>query len=190
MQDDLFKRIAVPWILDAEGGFVNEASDRGGATKYGISIKFLRLLPDHDGDGFVDGDLDRDGDVDIEDIQGLDVEDAIDLYHQYFWLSYKCAAFNNPAIALCLFDAVVNHRPKTAKILLQRGLGVTADGDIGPRTMRAAQEINADIFLPLYFSFRAKLFHDIVKRHSDQDVYFRGWLRRLFLLQQYIYLEI
>lgn len=187
--DSNFQEIAVPWILDAEGGFVNDASDRGGATKYGISLRYLKNVPDHDGDGFLGGDYDQDGDVDVDDIRAMRTEDAIERYYQDFWLAGRCHDMP-PAVGLCLFDALVNHRPKTAKIILQRGLRVVADGIVGPMTLAAANNTTVDSifddFLPDYFSYRTQLYHDIVLANSSQAKFLRGWHRRMFLLQSYL----
>lgn len=175
----------MPWILDAEGGYVDDAADRGGATSHGISLDFLRLLPDHDGDGFLDGDLDRDGDVDAADIRSMDTAHAIDLYHTHFWRPDRCDELP-PGVALCLFDGLVNHRPRTARLLVQRALRVTVDGDIGPATRATAGRCNPRVFLADYCSYRSKLYADIVRNSPDQVKFERGWFRRLFLLQQYI----
>ena len=50
-------------LLRAEGGYVNDPNDAGGATNHGISLRAVRLR-DVDRDGHLDFDLDRDGDVD------------------------------------------------------------------------------------------------------------------------------
>jgi lysozyme family protein len=184
VRSDLFQRLAVPWILDAEGGYVDDAADRGGATRHGISLNFLRSLPDHDGDGFLDGDLDRDGDVDVDDIRRMDTARAIDLYHQYFWAPDRCDELA-PAVALCLFDGLVNHAPRTARMLVQRGLRVLVDGDIGPKTRAAAAQANPGAFLADYCSWRAMCYADLVDRDPTQARFRRGWFRRLFLLQHY-----
>ena len=81
---------------------------------------------------------------------------------------------------------MVNHRPKTARLLIQHGLGVKADGWIGPLTKKAASLRNANRFIVDHLSYRAALYHDIVVSYSDQAKYLRGWMRRIFLLQQYI----
>ena len=52
---------AITVILKHEGGFSNHSSDPGGATNYGISLRWLKS------EGLY-GDLDDDGDVDIDDI--------------------------------------------------------------------------------------------------------------------------
>lgn len=35
-------QLAIALVLEREGGFVNQVSDHGGATKYGISLHYLR----------------------------------------------------------------------------------------------------------------------------------------------------
>jgi lysozyme family protein len=53
-------------VLGTEGGFVDDKVDRGGTTKFGISLRFLAAEGafDADGDGKADFDLDLDGDID------------------------------------------------------------------------------------------------------------------------------
>ena len=38
-------------LLEIEGGWVNDPKDRGGATKYGISLRFLAAEGAFDADG-------------------------------------------------------------------------------------------------------------------------------------------
>ena len=185
MQSDLFRHFALPWILRVEGAFNDVAGDRGGATNLGISLEFLRSLPDHDGDGFLDGDIDHDGDVDATDIRGMTEEAAGKAYHDYFWIPGRCDEM--PAVvALCLFDGLVNHRPKTARMLVQRALRIAPDGAIGPGTLAAAAKAEPHDFLADYLSYRAQFYGDLVRAHPDQAKFQRGWYRRLFLLQQYV----
>jgi hypothetical protein len=58
-------------LLLIEGGFVDDPTDRGGTTKYGISLRFLAAAGafDSDGDGIADFDLDMDGDIDGADVR-------------------------------------------------------------------------------------------------------------------------
>ena len=177
--------VAEPWIFEAEGGYVNDKVDRGGATIYGISFNFLKRLEDDDGDGFVDGDIDKDGDVDSDDIKHLTRDAVNDIYRKYFWNAARCGEMPL-AQALCLFDARVNHRPKTAAKLVQRALGVKMDGIIGAHTIKIANNNAARLFLPNYFSYRAQLYADIVRMDSSQARFERGWYRRLFLLHAFI----
>jgi hypothetical protein len=66
-------------LLLIEGGFVDDPTDRGGTTKYGISLRFLAAAGafDSDGDGIADFDLDMDGDIDGADVRKLTRGDAV-----------------------------------------------------------------------------------------------------------------
>jgi lysozyme family protein len=61
----------VSHLIGVEGGRVNDPLDRGGETKYGVSLRFLAAEGafDDDGDGKADYDLDMDGDIDGADIR-------------------------------------------------------------------------------------------------------------------------
>lgn len=185
--NDLFEKEALPWIDEVEGHkLTNDPNDRGGATKYGISLRYLKNVPDHDGDGFLDGDLDHDGDVDEDDIRLLTPAHRAERYENDFWLAAKCNEMPRH-VALCLLDCMIQHKPKTAKMLIQRGLGVKADGIIGTKeTIPAAMKSNPLQFVQEHLSYRAQFYHDIVVSNSTQAEWLRGWLRRCFLLEQYI----
>src|SRR5689334_3873388 len=103
------------FVFEAEGGYVNDSRDKGGATKYGIS---KRSHPD----------------VDIE---NLTIDQARELYRQDYFIPAKCESFA-PPLALALFDAYVQHRPDVAVKMFQRALHIEQDGIIGPHTIERA----------------------------------------------------
>ena len=176
---------AAPWILGAEGGYVNIIGDRGSATKYGISLRYLILKPDSDGDGFKDGDLNHDGLIDFNDVQILTERQALAIYETDFWTAGRCGEMPRH-VALALFDGRVNHSPKVAAMLVQRALRVDQDGLIGPATIRAACDSDPATFLGYYLAHRAQFYADLVRMDSTQAQFELGWYRRLFLLQAYI----
>ncbi len=179
-----YQTLVRPWLA-VEGGEVNDSADRGGPTNLGITLTTLQALPDQDRDGFRDGDIDRDGDVDTADLRALRAEHQARILYDYFWQPHGCEDLP-PAPALCLFDGLLNHRPGPAKRLLQMGLGVSADGRVGPATRAAAESCDLHRFLPDYCSYRAQFYADLVRADSSQARFARGWYRRLFLLQQYL----
>lgn len=61
--------ILLPFILRWEGGFVNDPTDRGGATNKGVTITTWRQV------GY---DKDGDGDIDVDDLKLLTNEDVRD----------------------------------------------------------------------------------------------------------------
>ncbi|MEP1497283.1 glycosyl hydrolase 108 family protein, partial [Pseudophaeobacter sp.] len=64
-------------IVAREGGYVNDPDDPGGATKFGVTIHTMRRL------GL---DLDRDGDVDTQDVRKLTREDAVEIFIQHYFV--------------------------------------------------------------------------------------------------------
>jgi len=182
---DLF-RFAAPWFDIAEGDLADDADDRGGITNHGICLAFLKLLDDKDHDGFLDGDLNYDGLVDGNDIKTIDPAIAANIYRQYFWEAYRCHQMRFLP-ALCLFDAVVNHKPRVAARLFQEALRVKADGVVGPATVAAANAIvNHESFLIDHLSRRGQFYCYIVVSDSSQATFLRGWNARLLKLTQFV----
>lgn len=182
-------------LLGIEGGFVDDPVDRGGATKYGISLRFLKAegLIDLDRDGIADYDLDFDGDIDGRDIRELTVEHAFALYHRCFWTALDCESFPQP-IGEMLFDQGVNGGNFAAKKLLQQAINycqsrsgyhlVTVDGKLGLETRRALDRILASKrqgMPALVEAFREAVrdrYRAIVRRDPSQQRFLRGWLAR------------
>ena len=120
-------------IVAREGGYVNDPDDPGGATNHGVTIGTMRRL------GL---DLTGDGQVDTADVRRLTRAQAVDIYVEHY--------FHRPGIAglpdilhATVFDMYVNAGANAVKIL-QRLLTdmsypCTADGLIGPQTIRLAQ---------------------------------------------------
>lgn len=63
MSDEVWKR-AADHVLKVEGGYVDDPNDAGGATNWGISLRFVKQSG-------VDLDIDGDGDIDAEDMKAL-----------------------------------------------------------------------------------------------------------------------
>lgn len=182
-------------LLGIEGGFVDDPVDRGGATKYGISLRFLKSEGafDDDGDMIADFDLDFDGDIDGQDIRRLTVGDARYLYLRCFWNRLDCESLPKP-IGEMLFDQGVNGGNFAARKLLQQALNIclsetrfhllTVDGAIGQRTRDAVQLVLGHKRLGtarLVEAFREVVrdrYREIVRRNPSQKKYLRGWLAR------------
>lgn len=191
---------AVRELLDIEGGHVNDPVDRGGETKYGVSLRFLAAEGafDEDGDGKADFDLDFDGDIDGADIRALTVGDAVYLYHRCFWQPLQADSFPVP-VGEMLFDQAVNGGALAARKLLQRAInntlllipaskkGVTllkVDGVLGERTRSCLRQVLEwpGLGMPaLTTSYRDAVrerYRAIVRRFPAQKRFERGWLAR------------
>lgn len=181
-------------LLGIEGGFVDDPVDRGGATKYGISLRFLKAEGqiDEDLDGYADFDLDMDGDIDGADIRKLTVGDAKSLYKRSFWEALDCESFPEP-IGEMLFDQGVNGGNHAAKKLLQQAINAVLragryrtmpleeDGRIGGITRAVFSSMwkrHPDELVIEYREAVKDRYIAIVRRNPDQAKFLKGWLNR------------
>ncbi|CCG07341.1 glycoside hydrolase family 108 protein [Pararhodospirillum photometricum] len=181
MADDQVWAAALAAVLAHEGGYVNDPRDPGGATKWGVSLRWLRAL-----EGGA-GDTDGDGDVDADDVKALTPTQAGALYYKEWWVPLRCAAMP-PPIAIKLFDTAVNVGPRPAITILQTALNVTGglppvavDGKVGPETLGKAQGILpiriADVVADMCVAQEA-YYRTLVARIPARAVYLIGWTRR------------
>ncbi|QPM89165.1 holin-associated N-acetylmuramidase [Pseudooceanicola algae] len=124
-------------IVAREGGFVNDPDDPGGATKHGVTIHTMRNL------GL---DLDRDGDVDVADVQRLTVDQAVDIFLRRYLYAPRINQLPEQLVDT-VFDMQVNAGNNAVKILqrlvTEMGFPAVADGAIGPKTLAAVQAATA-----------------------------------------------
>ena len=152
---------AATWILQAEGGLVDNPNDPGGVTKYGIS---KAAFPDLD-------------------IPALTPEEAVAIYATNYWEPAKCPAL--PAnLALVHFDAAVNCGVGQAARFLQHAVGVTVDGIVGPLTIAAAWK--APEAIGAYFSVREAFYRRLAQANPAEGVFLQGWLNRLANLKAFL----
>lgn len=160
-------RQALPVILKAEGGFVDDPHDRGGATNQGITQRTYDSFRDR-------------ADKPRQSVRLMTPEERDTIYHRDYWLAGKCDALPWP-ISLMHFDAVVNHGPRGAWRIMQRALGVTADGIAGPQTLAAIQRADREKLADRWFRERASYFVAIVEAAPSQVRFLRGWINNRVL---------
>ncbi len=173
---DSFDR-AIAFVLEHEGAYVEDPHDNGGATMWGISLRLLRELPE--------GDVDRDGDVDADDVRHLPRDLAIEIYRRTFWDNYRY--FRMPEqVGAKVFDLAVNAGPAQAHRLLQRALraccvDVAEDGILGPETLRGTLIAASPVALVAALRSEAAGFYRLlVARRPALERFEAGWLRRAY----------
>jgi lysozyme family protein len=172
-------------IVAREGGYVNDPSDPGGATKHGVTIHTMRRL------GL---DLDGDGDVDKADVKALTQDQALDIFLDHYFKRPGISRLPE-AIQATVFDMYVNAGGNAVKIL-QRLLNaantatppLTVDGAIGPltaRTAHAAQDVMGDFLSDAYGIARRDYYFKLADRRPASRKYARrrdggkgGWITR------------
>ena len=172
---------AVDEVLKREGGYVNHASDPGGATNWGVSLRFL-LSERPDLFAGITLDQDHDGDVDAEDVRAMPRETAIEIYRRCWWDRFGYARLAS-GVGEKLFDMSVNMGPGQAHRILQQSINdcggsVKVDGVLGPITVAAANAIDAQRLLARIRTRQAGFYRALVDQNAKLSVFLRGWLAR------------
>ncbi|MBN8926655.1 MAG: hypothetical protein BGO51_12345 [Rhodospirillales bacterium 69-11] len=155
---DTFDR-CVAVVLAQEGGFSEDPADRGGATNFGITLATLRDW--------------RNAEVSASDVHALTRAEATEIYRARYWIPARCGDLG-PGVDLMVFDFGVNAGPATAVKHLQRALGVTDDGSIGPKTMAALQAATPRELIGQLAEARLAYYRGL----ADFERYGRGWTNR------------
>lgn len=179
-----FKKAIGPTLV-FEGGYTNDPNDPGGATNFGISLRFLR-----DANEYELGDIDKDGDIDANDVKQLTVDRAIQIYKKHFWDKYNYGLLHDQDIANKLFDMTVNMGPSQSHKIAQRALravgikGVVDDGILGPRSLEAIQRVYTDdlevAYLAAVRSEQAGFYRVLAATKPSLGKFLNGWLNRAY----------
>lgn len=173
-------------LLIDEGGFVSgeqarKIKDPGGATIYGISLKFLIGIGIDPEDLAHDGDINNDGVIDEKDIVCLSKDQARELYFKYFWSPYYLK-IKDVQLANRLFNFGVNAGKVSAVKLLQESLNQTVqapvlkvDGKFGLDTLQCINQVSSSRVLYDKYVILIQQFYESL--HKPQ--FFAGWIRRL-----------
>lgn len=162
-------------ILDKEGGYVNDPSDSGGETNYGITIRVARNA------GYQGK------------MRDLSVAMAREIYSYHYWDKLKLSeiAVLSPILAEELFDTGVNMGTKRAGEFLQRSLNVfnhsgnlRVDGAIGPNTLRALAKFikrrgkAGDLVLKKAVdSLQGSFYIELAERRIKDKKFIYGWFK-------------
>lgn len=162
-------------ILEHEGGLSLDKRDPGGATQWGISLRYLRSI------GY---DINGDGVIDKEDIIGLPLKGAVGIYRKYWWDKYRYAAFNELLVVEKVFDLAVNMGGYTAHKLLQiainrlRDKPITVDGLLGGQTFGAANTTDAKHLRQELRKCAEHRYIEILAAKPEMEWARRGWMNR------------
>lgn len=179
----------LPYILKWEGGFVNDPTDKGGATNKGVTIATWKQCGyDKNGDGKIDV-------TDLKLISNADVRDRV--LRPYYWNRWKADDIKSQKVANILVDWVWGsgaHGIKKPQMLL----GVAADGIVGPKTIAAVNNANPDKLFDSIYKARETFLRNLANKSVaayekkigrkatekellkyTQKRFLKGWLNRL-----------
>jgi lysozyme family protein len=152
-------------IILREGGYVDHAADRGGPTRYGITKATLA--------GW------RERPTTTADVKALDVAEARDIYRAMYVLRPSFDAIPEP-LRSHVVDFGVNAGTHQATKTLQRTLGVTADGVMGPKTKAAIAACDPRETARRFWQERIRFYIHLVGVRPSQLAFADGWLNRCF----------
>jgi lysozyme family protein len=148
------------FVLAAEGGYVDDPLDPGGATNLGITLKVLTDW--------------RHSAVTKQDVKSLTRDEAAAIYRAHYWNVVRGDSL--PAgVDLMAFDAAVNLGAGRSARILQAVVGVTQDGSIGPTTVAAVVGANPSDIIEALATKRSDYYHSL----STFDHFGAGWTRRV-----------
>ena len=147
-------------ILHHEGGYVNHPKDPGGETNLGVT---KRVYEDFGG---------------TKDMKDLTREDVEPIYKKNYWDRVK--GDDLPAgLDLCVFDFGVNAGTGRAAKFLQKMVGASVDGAIGPGTIGKVnayvEEFGVENAIRRFQQARQKYYESL----STFSTFGRGWTRRV-----------
>jgi lysozyme family protein len=151
---------AMRHVYEYEGGYSNDAGDSGGPTKYGITIHDARMY--------------WKANATSNDVRNMPKSVAADIYAKHYALPLH---YNElPAgVDFAVLDYGINSGISRAAKVLQRIVGATPDGQIGPITLAATHRMDA---------------HEIINQLCDERMRFlrglgifrifgKGWTTRV-----------
>lgn len=150
---------AITKTLAHEGGetFTNDTSDRGGATKYGISERAYPEL----------------------DIRNLSEDQAKAIYKRDYWDRIRGDDIQSQMIAETIFDVCVNMGVAGGSKLAQKTLKIEpADGIIGPQSLAVINAADEDLFVAKFALAKIQRYTEICQADDSQKKYLLGWINR------------
>lgn len=167
--------LAIPTIIRHEGGYINNPNDPGGATKYGISLRWLKSQG-------LFGDVNGDLRVDIRDIQALTLDKADGFYRVSWWDHYGYGRISEQVLATKIFDMAVNMGAPRAHRIAQDAAGVPVDGVLGSGSLRALNSVLGapQPLLAHIQGLQAAYYLGLVKANPRLAVFLPGWENRAY----------
>ena len=151
-------------IIQREGGFIDHPADRGGPTKYGITLATLAAW--------------RGRAVTREDVHGLTINEARAIYEDRYIRQPGYDCIEDVRLREQVVDAAVLHGAPRATRWLQDVAGVKADGVLGPVTARAIRRIHPEVTGRRFAALRIRFIGRLVTKEPSQAVFCAGWLNR------------
>mgnify|MGYP003650749912 FL=1 len=146
-------------LLSHEGGFVNHPEDPGGITNLGVTKKVY--------DEWIGRESTE------QEMRDLTPDDVAPIYKKNYWDRIKGDSLPSGLDWAC-FDWAVNSGSGRPAKAVQRAVGATQDGAIGPATIGLIMEKDPKFIIEYVHDVR----QDFYKSLKTFETFGRGWTRR------------
>jgi lysozyme family protein len=171
-QKDIFADIALPLILVFEGGLSNHPADKGGMTNKGIIQKVYDKYRVDKGQS-------------QQSVEKITDAEVADIYRTGYWVPSKCDQMGEK-LSVAVFDTSVNAGCGRSIKTLQQAIGAQVDGVIGFETIEKLKNYDQSKLANDYMTKREDFYRAIVRKDPSQQVFLKGWLRRVQFLRDYV----
>jgi lysozyme family protein len=151
---------ALKAILKHEGGYVNHPRDPGGMTNLGVTKKVWEEWVKHP--------------VDEKAMRALTPELVSPMYKKKYWDAVKGDELPD-GLDYLMFDFAINAGPGRAIKTMQKAIGTTPDGAIGPKTMQSLKEMNPTQLIEKFSVEKESFYRSL----PTFQTFGKGWLRRV-----------
>ena len=154
-------KILQPFILSWEGGYGNHPADKGGPTNKGVTLTTFRQF--------------FGASKTVEDLKKITDDQWHTIFKKGFWDKCKADEIKCQSVANLLVDFAYHSGIGNAVPKIQRIVGTTADGIVGPKTIEA---INKKDRLVLFAQLHKER-EAFLRTRSNFSTFGKGWLNRL-----------
>lgn len=163
----------LPFILLVEGGWADDPDDKGGKTNKGVTISAWKSY------GY---DKTGDNKVDASDLRLLSDADVLHVLRVGYWDRWKADQIKDQAVANACVDWVwgSGHYGITN---IQSLLGVSVDGVVGSKTIKALNAKEPKAFLEQIYKFHEDYYRRIATGGNKK--FLNGWINRNNILKEY-----
>lgn len=154
-------------VLKAEGWdeYTNDPDDRGGPTKWGITLK---AWAEYRGAWSV---------ITADDIKQITEQQARDFYEEKYIVGPKFHLLSEMLTPMVV-DCAVNHGITRAAKWVQEAVGAKTDGKLGPKTLQASQAAPVVSTYLKICAIRVRFYGSIVGNDHSQAKFAKGWNNR------------
>ncbi len=157
--------VTLKYILANEGGYVNDPSDKGGATNKGITAKTLARYRNVSS-------------VSNADVKNISDAEVAAIYKKFYWAPLNLDKVVDQNVATALMDMGVLCGTGTSAGWAQEVCNVKVDRAFGPVTLAAINNLERTEFIPKFKAKADAHFNAIVANDSTQKRFLNGWLNR------------